>query len=267
MKKKKRLINKTKPLIVEKEKSKLSRLWQFVVGISIVVAIIVGIQQLNNPFLSEHEKYEKENLAQGTLTAPLIDKVTVSEIPPKFLNNTIPTVPYIKGIKIPDFNKKSHLVIAVGTVIIPVSTSLFYQSFDVLNPIFNCVGTKLILAIKDERLYVSTEFKDLRNEEVLGIMEFNHWKLYKPNLFDFYNDDNSLEVRDKENQIAFSLQYRASGVWISGYFIGPKDVLILSDNPTKMPKIPFPCINKAEKNWKDKARHEISTISSSVKKQ
>jgi len=42
----------------------------------------VAIQKIYNPFLSDYQKYENETFIDGTLAAPMIDRVTVSEIPP-----------------------------------------------------------------------------------------------------------------------------------------------------------------------------------------
>ncbi len=79
------------------------------------------------------------------------------------------------------------------------------------------------MAVKDNRMYVSIEFKDLLKEETVGVIEYNHWKLYKYNLLDFHNDDNRLEVIDKQNNIVFSI--RNGGVENSVPIIEIKGVL------------------------------------------
>ena len=113
-----------------------------------------------------------------------------------------------------------------------------YTGVNLFAPLFTgCTDSKLILGLKDSRIYVSVEFKDLKKEETIGIIEFNHWKLYKENTFDFDNTDEKLQVKDKQNNIVFSIEYDTKPgddpqININGYFINPKAVLVVSENGT-----------------------------------
>lgn len=156
-----------------------------------------------------------------------------------------------------------------------------------------CTDTNLTIGVKDERLYVSTVFKDIEKEETVGSIEFNHWKLFKPNLLDFRNGEQKLEVKDKQNRIVFSVRFSkdVDAVFISGYFISSKSILILSspvertiydttvianfmseagitktdDNSGPIHLANFKktiCISKTDINWKQNAVEYIEQLTS-----
>lgn len=137
-----------------------------------------------------------------------------------------------------------------------VSRSQLRKGYEVAippNSNFSCGSIKF--GLKDDRVYVSTEFKDLQKEETIGIIEFNHWKVWKRNRLFYYDDENRLEVRDLQNLKVFSIKYEFDGVlqeiFVSGYFIQPENVAILAFNKdtTKMIQT---CIQKSDLAWKTK---------------
>lgn len=114
----------------------------------------------------------------------------------------------------------------------------------------------------------------------MGVIEFNHWKLFKANITDFPHNDSMLEVRDKQYKIAFSIQYKddngiiwnagngyypAAEVTIKGYFIGDTSIAIV--NTKFSDTTSFKCIPKSDPKWKEKASVSISRIKSIFKSQ
>jgi len=109
---------------------------------------------------------------------------------------------------------------------------------------------------------VSVKFFDLEKDEFIGSIAYNHWNLFTPNLLDFHNDDERLEVKDKQNNIVFSIIYEGVGVWISGYFIDSKSIIVMPNDPKKS-KTGHPlCLLKTDASWKQKALDEIVVIKS-----
>jgi hypothetical protein len=80
-------------------------------------------------------------------------------------------------------------------------------------------------------------------------------------------------VRDKQNQIVFSIKYGTleadfnheghptQGAIIKGYFIGDTAIAIIPDTFSEYQKGQY-CISKSDSNWKQKAQMLISQISS-----
>jgi hypothetical protein len=165
-----------------------------------------------------------------------------------------------RGITIKDLGKQT-LIMMVGRTAWLIDGSAFYRGIEIFPSKVFCDDYKLVLGAKEDKLYVSAEFKDLEKEEMMGIIEFNHWKLYKENVFSFNNDDETLEVRDKQNNIAFAISYgrlvHMKGVLVSGYFIGDSSTMVLRTN-IEGPKDTQFCILKSDPAWKNRVMTEIS---------
>ena len=130
------------------------------------------------------------------------------------------------------------------------------------------------MAAKDDRLYVSAKFIALSDENEIGEMEFNHWKIYNGTYSDYDYDDDKFEVKDKQGHIVFSISYSTdkmqSFVSISGYFVSPKSVIVLISKDaftihTSGDVRPHDCIQKSDSNWKVNAEIEIAKIKSAFK--
>lgn len=181
----------------------------------------------------------------------------------------IDKVPIIKGIKI----KKLHsggLNFQYGSNMVIYDISQLYEGVNIFKgDITKCDSSiQLIMGIRDDRLYTSVMFKDLEKEENIGWIEFNHWNLYLPNLTTFYNDDSTLEVKDKHNRIVFSLKYievpgsTSATIQLNGYFISPNSVLVHVGSPYMGVKTTTrsQCISKEDKKWKGKIEAAVATI-------
>lgn len=277
--KRKNYIKKFKKLqqpipVVVKEPSKTQakilgiKAWKVILGFIALIGLIANYTPIRELFMSPKEKYDKETFVEGDLKPSKLFKYFDETELKRFKTEAVfDSVPPIKGILIKNFE---NLNIAVfeghKTKLFPIEQ--YYFGFDMFQESFReCFPPKVILGVKGERLYVSAEFKDLHKEETIGFIEFNHWKLYKPNMLDFYNDDKSLIVKDKQNNIAFSIKYEepssthpGADLIIQGYFISPTSVLVLRD----VQRDPYPpsqyCFLKNDSNWKRKALVEIQKI-------
>ena len=259
---------------ISKNKFKV-KLWQLVVGISVIVSIIVTYEPIRSFFLNPHEKYKEEKFIEGDLKPkPFTSDTgsyTTSEHPPVFIFNKYrkDDFPIINGIYIDGFDKMDYVHVIVGGVLYTCFKKDFYKGINIFNPFFaTCVNTNLILGVHDNRLYVSAEFKDLQKEETIGFIEFNHWSLYKPNMLDFENDDERLQVKDKQNNIVFAINLKSvqpkeyAVIEINGYFINPSSILIITNETHRSPKYNFECIPKSDSDWKQKALLTIQGIKS-----
>lgn len=109
--------------------------------------------------------------------------------------------------------------------------------------------------LENNRIYVSTSFIDVLHEELVGVIEYNQWKLYKGQFIDFYNDDKTLEVRDKQGLVMFSLQFKfPNTILLQGYFINETFTTVISDYV-------FPCIYRYE-GWKSVVIEEARKVKS-----
>jgi len=130
----------------------------------------------------------------------------------------------------------------------------------------NCGKSTVRFGVHNKRLYVSCSFYDIKNEEFIGSIEYNHWKLYIPNLLIFYNDSKRLEVRDKQNNIVFSMKYHHvkdgtsfPHISIGGYFINNKAIIVVPNYPSNPAHDCF-CFPKIDSNWKDRAKDIIDSL-------
>jgi hypothetical protein len=81
-------------------------------------------------------------------------------------------------------------------------------------------------------------------------------------MIDFNNDDNRLEVKDKQGHIAFSVKYLgANSVFIAGYYITPTTVMVLSNCKEGCPTTgASSIIQRSRPAWLTEALQAISSI-------
>lgn len=174
------------------------------------------------------------------------------------------TLPRIFGLKIKNI-ESNGIFLNIGNTVMPVTLPQLSNGIEVSIPIhgnFSC--SSLRFGYKDERIYISTEFSDLQKEETIGIIEYNHWKLFKKNRLIFYNDERRLEVRDLQNNIVFGIEYKQdfgknNWVYVSGYFISPETVSIIATDSTRRTDTDT-CISKSSDSWKVKSATLIKNI-------
>jgi hypothetical protein len=274
---------------IQKKKNSIvlffKRFWKLTASLGILIGLIVGINELIQLSKSKKDKYEEENFVEGTLEAPKIESgsadFSILEYPPIFTNAVLDTLkasdsiislPKINGLLIKNMNESEKILFSIGIdniaqgklINIPISTlkkgiSLNISSF------LECSDKKILMCIKDSRLYISVDFKDLQKEEIIGFIEFNHWKLFKPNLLDFKSDDSRLQVRDRQGNIVFTINYalntgNLNTLSIGGYFIGDESVSILTNLGTKYIIASDTCIRKSDSLWKQKASKIIKRV-------
>lgn len=244
----------------------LAKFWQVIVGIGVVVGIVVAYPQFEGMWITPKEQVLKDNFYEGDLKPRKISESEVFskgfEVSKNLKNDQSPI---IKGVNIPNF-KKYGLLTMLGETMYSVPND-FYKGAEILTPAFKgCTSSKLYIGVHEERLYVHVEFKDIQTEEIIGIIEYNHWRLYKKNVLSFNNDDERLEVRDKQNNIVFAIRYelpkdyKTPIVYISGYFISPYSVLVLKNNSINSRS--QNCYPKSQSFWKENAVLEIEKIKS-----
>ena len=87
------------------------------------------------------------------------------------------------------------------------------------------------MIIKNDRLFISTVFKDIQKEEVVGIIDYDHWRLFKPNLLNWKESDTSLEALDRGNNVIFNMIYeQPNTLTIHGYSVGLGCIFVVLDD-------------------------------------
>jgi hypothetical protein len=255
------------------KKSKWGIVWRIITGIILLMGAYWTATQIKNYHKSPEQKYEEATITPGDLKPPKFNPSANTwfyTLEKKPVFTTYPSsnkkLPAVKGILLKDTDSSTIVAFSVGVSVAIVPLKLLYQGI-VLNVLSrgNCDTVKLIFGVKDDRLYTSCEFKNLATEETAGIIEFNHWRLFKEHYLYCSNDDSTLEVRDNQNYVNFSLKYELGNknfnqVFIGGYFIKPTSISVFTNFWKGAARVQDTCYNKLDKSWKQKAEINISAL-------
>jgi len=267
-KKSARHVKKQFPLIVnEKRKFNfqfLTKWWVVLLGIISLLGAIPTYNEIKEKyFTSETKKYEDNNFVEGKISPYATVEYTESmfnrlEVKPIFSSFNIKLQPAIHGIRI-KFDENGLLYFYVAGYYFWCPKNILENGISLHLP--NACDSISVLSLisKQDRLYVSCQFNDLQKEEYVGSMDYDHWRLFKPNLLDFQSDKDGrfLQVEDRQNNVIFSIHYwKNSTVFIAGYFITPTSIIVIPNNLKRLQIHPY-CIDKSDPNWKQKALQEI----------
>ena len=274
-------LKRVKPNIPKE--SFLKKNWKFITGFGLIMSIVIGTPKILEMLKSKHDIEEDKNIAKGYLRPPEVKEVDLSydtlESPPIFTKARIDTFPPVKGIKIKDDGTGSILVL-IGHTAWSMSKDVLEKGVRVFSPktIEECGQADLNLVLKNNRIYVSTEFRDLQKSNIVGKIVYNHWEIQLNNKSKYNNTDEKLEVFDLQGYVIFSISFSDKGqsnngaVVLSGYFMSPSSVLIV--NTDEKPKIytseniqeaheKMVCITKDSSGaWRTEAEKRIAKIKS-----
>lgn len=83
--------------------------------------------------------------------------------------------------------------------------------------------------LKNNRLYVSTVFKDL-DDKYVGKMDFTSWELKSNKISNYHDGDDNLEIMDEYNYVLFNMKYfYPNTVVIHGYHLTSTGIQIAND--------------------------------------
>ena len=249
----KSVINNNDKRELPKKKKWWQTVWAVIGAIILVLGGLATISPVKELFMSRHAKYEDENFDSGILNSVTLKPLNIKNIflkydtlevgnRPVFNSIKIDTFPNIKGVKI-KHGRGGQVFIILGTGVWMLGESELQKGIKIYNPVTTdeCSKAQVSLILNNGRLYASAEFRDLKNGQIVGIMNYNHWKVYLKNLFDYRYADDRLEVLDKQGYVIFSILFSDKGqssngaVSISGYFMNPNSVLIVNTDP--IPKV------------------------------
>ena len=226
-KKKQEIKTVIEPVIIKKPFfSRAAKIVIAIVGlIASVLTIVVYWDTIKDWGKSKHDKFIDEKFADtGTIQTPTIIPIINGDTTNEkgLIFNTVPlndSLPKINGIYIKDFDKKKQITFQIGTNKMGVNTKYFYEGISILQDarmgmLFfsnrsngsNEKNPDVILGVKDNHLYVSAKFIDLKSEEIIGDMEFNHWKILK-NVYNYKYNDKSIAVQDSQGHVVFFMEY------------------------------------------------------------
>jgi hypothetical protein len=283
--KKKKNNKKNKPvkeipqvIVVPQKETKFKQAWNIFASILIVFGAIPTCNFVAEYFKSAKEKREEREFEEGYLKPlPLnLPDSTSPESTTHYISNGIQdtlaentdtsfgknnSYPLMKGIFIKDLIKKKSISINLGTNIYGASPSELFAGKNI-GSVLGFEDMNIILGAKDDRLYISVEMSDLQRQEHIGIINFNHWVLYMPNLLNYQDDDYRLEVRDKQNNIVLAVKYNQDPdnpeVTLAGYFISPQKILILPNDRSAIRDFTYGAIEGDK--WKQICLERIKRI-------
>ena len=93
--------------------------------------------------------------------------------------------------------------------------------------------TKFTIYLVEDRLYVTTDFRNLLNDEIAGSINKKQWAIFTKSLSGFHSDDNSFQVSDAQGNITFQMEFNEpDSLSIQGYFIGKECIYVVGHNTT-----------------------------------
>ena len=158
---------------------------------------------------------------------------------------------FIKGILIPDhlLYETKQINLVYGKFELNFYIDDFKRGEEFSQNLISCIGgveepVKMSFQIIQNRLTISTTFKDFPTENVLGIIHKNEWLLVDEKTLRYRDDDRYLEVIDEKGRVAFSLVFEEPNTLrYKGYFIGSKYTSVATDSGTTL------CIPKNATNY------------------
>jgi hypothetical protein len=246
------------------------RIIAFLAVLGTLVTIVVSIPQLRNMFTSSKQLVHEEKFEEGNLVSPKLPdpQYTILEKRPEIINYAAnDSFPPLKGVHIPGFNRSQFVMVQVGQNVF----NFFREDMEAgirlgRSPISGCDYSNISFVVKNERLYVSLKFWDLRSEDLIGDIQFNHWKICKGTYFDCNYDDRHFEVTDKQGNIVVSVEFGfANMIHISGYFVQPGDstALVVRNDMIKATE-KWDCIPKSDPKWKERVAREAANCITKV---
>lgn len=262
--------------------------WKVVLGVGAIIGILANIGKIAEYFKSKKDTFEENHIAKGRINAHEISQDYQMESD-TFETETIFTrartgnFPPVNGIRLIDKESSNHeIMFMAGSGMWRVPHGRLKKGITFTNLVnsTDCNTSKIKLVARNNRLYVSAEFRDLQNNVLVGKMDFNRWEVYLDNLLDYKYDDDRIEVRDKQGYIIFAVglfqenQGPNGGIVIRGYFQNPKTIMMMNNSKTievmlKGPDgrlIPsaeyYKCISKEDPAWKSKSEEYIDKIES-----
>jgi hypothetical protein len=141
----------------------------------------------------------------------------------------------ISGILIPEYISRSlkYLNIGYGSFIVGYQLDSLKVGVNFSPNLLLCNGEPIPginFMLLNNRIYVSTDIRDLKTGELVGSIDYNHWSLIKHKFITYSDSDTSLEVIDNYKNVAFSLVYsQPNTINLQGYFVLDSTITIISN--------------------------------------
>lgn len=143
---------------------------------------------------------------------------------------------FIKGIYIPaELDDTKPITISVGGFNFNYSKKTLSDGIGVSTPFSKGgKGGGLYAKLIDNRLYVSTYIRDIKNGELIGDMDLNKWKLKSDKIYEAPRNDSIMEVIDANGFVVFGMFYtpKTNSVTIRGYSIVNNVISVVDNNGT-----------------------------------
>jgi hypothetical protein len=193
--------------------------WQWLKPASVKLKELNEVHGTLNPKPIEHQ--EDTNLVIRNYPFK-ITRPPISESPPAMLGILLPS----------DLVSNPNLKIYLGSNSIDHAfLGDYFSGVDLNYAPFGCAisDVKMSLKILANRLFISTSFRDIQTNDLVGTVVYNDWTLYVPNMLRFAQSDSTLEVYDKHGYAITRIKFKQpNGILIQGYYAGADSAWVLA---------------------------------------
>ncbi len=96
--------------------------------------------------------------------------------------------------------------------------------------VFGQASIDLTFKLINDRLFISTTFIDIQNNQFVGRMEYNHWES-KNSISHFHDEDDNMEIIDANGYVMFNMRYEfPNTVIVQGYSIFKDHICVVSNS-------------------------------------
>lgn len=219
--------NKSEEGVLRKTKKGIIFLYSLLGVLVTFITVYFFIPQIRDEFKTQKQKWEEKKFLRGIF------------IPPDIIRNDAPIKLIFGG---------------EGGMTYSWPASWFSPDTKYKGNIIGCndkPAFDIKFKILNNRLFIETTLTDINKNEVIAIINYDEWLIPNDNLINYTETDKSLEIIDKSNNVALSIQYLDSNtILISGYYVDRDSIFVASESG-------FGCFTSNQKN---EALKFISTI-------
>jgi hypothetical protein len=276
--------NKTKPQISKNISAKKrsvaqpdkpnrwNKYWKFLAGFILVATFAITVYTIWPK--SDKEQFDQDNTIKGKVKSESISEYKTIQTRANFTFTPKNIPPILNGVYIKDLNKYPEITFEIAGNQVQYTPEQLSEGVNPVNAALvrlPCQPINLLIKSKGDRVYVSAIFVDFDTGHEIGVMDYNHWTLYKGTFLDYHPDpkEKKFEVIDKRGDIVFSILFSLEEdkpfLRLAGYFADPRYILVLNNEKVSSEKLTsggIDCFAESDTNWKQSALIAMRKIKS-----